>query len=128
MFEAFSDISIQLGEILFCCCWLAFLNAGPVCKPYYEWNGSNCLTKRTSFWEFWKCTGRRSFLSCITFELCYLDVLIAVNISIASALLAEAPQPLHLLLSSNDPIGLERAKLLAENLLDTISAECGASR
>lgn len=75
--------------------------------------------------------GEGRLLSCITFELCYLDVLIAliaVNISIASALLAEAPQPLHLLLSSNDPIGLERAKLLAENLLDTISAECGASR
>ncbi|XP_022879466.1 protein RIK-like isoform X2 [Olea europaea var. sylvestris] len=45
-----------------------------------------------------------------------------------NALGEEAPQPLHLLLSSNDPIGLERAKLLAENLLDTISAECGASR
>ncbi|PIN14529.1 putative RNA-binding protein, partial [Handroanthus impetiginosus] len=40
----------------------------------------------------------------------------------------ETQQPLHLLLSSNDPKSLERAKLLAENLLDTISAECGASR
>ncbi|XP_051120057.1 protein RIK isoform X2 [Andrographis paniculata] len=40
----------------------------------------------------------------------------------------ETQQPLHLLLSSNDPKCLERAKLLAENLLDTISAECGASR
>ncbi|KAI3452218.1 hypothetical protein Pfo_008883 [Paulownia fortunei] len=40
----------------------------------------------------------------------------------------ETQQPLHLLLSSNDPKSLEHAKLLAENLLDTISAECGASR
>ncbi|KAG8384618.1 hypothetical protein BUALT_Bualt04G0136600 [Buddleja alternifolia] len=40
----------------------------------------------------------------------------------------ETQQPLHLLLSSNDPKSLERAKILAENLLDTISAEFGASR
>ncbi|XP_073148754.1 protein RIK isoform X2 [Henckelia pumila] len=40
----------------------------------------------------------------------------------------DAQQPLHLLLSSNDPKSLEHAKLLAENLLDTISSECGASR
>ncbi|KAK4383557.1 protein RIK [Sesamum angolense] len=40
----------------------------------------------------------------------------------------ETQEPLHLLLSSNDPNTLERAKLLAENLLDTISTECGASR
>ncbi|KAF3629703.1 putative 2-hydroxy-6-oxononadienedioate/2-hydroxy-6-oxononatrienedioate hydrolase-like [Capsicum annuum] len=37
-------------------------------------------------------------------------------------------QPLHLLISSNNTASLERAKLLAENLLDTICAECGASR
>nr|QWY12732.1 RIK [Solanum tuberosum] len=37
-------------------------------------------------------------------------------------------QPLHLLISSNNSASLERAKLLAENLLDTICAECGASR
>ncbi|VFQ69317.1 unnamed protein product [Cuscuta campestris] len=37
-------------------------------------------------------------------------------------------QPLHLFLSSNNPKSLEHAKLLAENLLDTISAEFGASR
>ncbi|XP_055803678.1 protein RIK isoform X3 [Solanum dulcamara] len=37
-------------------------------------------------------------------------------------------QPLHLLISSNNSTSLERAKLLAENLLDTICAECGASR
>lgn len=52
----------------------------------------------------------------------------SLKILIAIAILVEAQQPLHLLLSSNDPISLERAKLLAENLLDTISAECGASR
>lgn len=43
-------------------------------------------------------------------------------------LLAEGQQPLHLLLSSSNPKGLEHAKLLAENLLDTICSECGASR
>ncbi|XP_076905593.1 protein RIK-like isoform X2 [Bidens hawaiensis] len=37
-------------------------------------------------------------------------------------------QPLHLFLSSSNPKSLEHAKLLAENLLDTICAECGASR
>ncbi|KAH9676746.1 protein RIK [Citrus sinensis] len=40
----------------------------------------------------------------------------------------EVHQPLHLFLSSNNPKSLEEAKRLAENLLDTISAECGASR
>ncbi|XP_057970047.1 protein RIK isoform X2 [Malania oleifera] len=40
----------------------------------------------------------------------------------------EGQQPLHLFLSSNNPRSLENAKLLAENLLDTISAECDASR
>ncbi|XP_059670435.1 protein RIK isoform X2 [Cornus florida] len=40
----------------------------------------------------------------------------------------EGQQPLHLFLSSNTPKSLENAKLLAENLLDTISKECGLSR
>eukprot|EP00268_Persea_americana_P039262 TRINITY_DN38871_c0_g1_i4.p1 TRINITY_DN38871_c0_g1~~TRINITY_DN38871_c0_g1_i4.p1 ORF type:complete len:511 (-),score=114.16 TRINITY_DN38871_c0_g1_i4:2590-4122(-) len=40
----------------------------------------------------------------------------------------ELQQPLHLYLSSNNLKSLEDAKLLAENLLDTISIECGASR
>ncbi|XP_071703750.1 protein RIK-like isoform X2 [Rutidosis leptorrhynchoides] len=40
----------------------------------------------------------------------------------------EEQQALHLFLSSSNPKSLERAKLLAENLLDTICAECGASR
>ncbi|KAJ4707305.1 putative RIK [Melia azedarach] len=40
----------------------------------------------------------------------------------------EVHQPLHLFLSSNNPKSLEDAKRLAENLLDTISVECGASR
>ncbi|XP_065633767.1 protein RIK isoform X3 [Quercus suber] len=40
----------------------------------------------------------------------------------------EGQQPLHLVLSSNNPKSLEDAKRLAENLLDTISVECGASR
>ncbi|XP_044505386.1 protein RIK-like isoform X2 [Mangifera indica] len=37
-------------------------------------------------------------------------------------------QPLHLFLSSSNSKSLEDAKRLAENLLDTISVECGASR
>ncbi|KDP27241.1 hypothetical protein JCGZ_19940 [Jatropha curcas] len=40
----------------------------------------------------------------------------------------EAQQPLHLFLSASNPKSLEDAKRLAENLLDTISLECGASR
>ncbi|GMH15706.1 hypothetical protein Nepgr_017547 [Nepenthes gracilis] len=40
----------------------------------------------------------------------------------------EGHQPLHLFLSSNNPKGLEDATLLAENLLDTISRECGITR
>ncbi|XWS44396.1 hypothetical protein CRYUN_Cryun15aG0041500 [Craigia yunnanensis] len=40
----------------------------------------------------------------------------------------EAQQPLHLFLSSNNPKSLDDAKCLAENLLDTISVEFGASR
>lgn len=35
---------------------------------------------------------------------------------------------MHLFLSSHNPNSLEWAKLLAENLLDTICAECGSSR
>ncbi|XP_026661950.2 protein RIK isoform X2 [Phoenix dactylifera] len=41
---------------------------------------------------------------------------------------AEGQLPLHLYLSSTNPKSLEDARILAENLLDTISAECGASR
>ncbi|XP_027353459.1 protein RIK [Abrus precatorius] len=41
---------------------------------------------------------------------------------------ADGQQPLHLFLSSNNAKSLEDAKFLAENLLDTISTECGASR
>ncbi|KAG0490835.1 hypothetical protein HPP92_007698 [Vanilla planifolia] len=40
----------------------------------------------------------------------------------------EAQQPLHLYLSSTNSKSLEAARILAENLLDTISAECCASR
>ncbi|CAK7355700.1 unnamed protein product [Dovyalis caffra] len=40
----------------------------------------------------------------------------------------EAQQPLHLFLSASNPKSLEDAKRLSENLLDTISLECGASR
>ncbi|GAB2299437.1 hypothetical protein Dimus_033505 [Dionaea muscipula] len=41
---------------------------------------------------------------------------------------AEGTQPLHLFLSCNDLKGLEDARLLADNLLDTISRECGYTR
>ncbi|KAK1295707.1 Protein RIK [Acorus calamus] len=40
----------------------------------------------------------------------------------------EAQQPLHLYLSASNPKSLEDARILAENLLDTICTECGASR
>ncbi|XP_054803518.1 protein RIK isoform X2 [Prosopis cineraria] len=40
----------------------------------------------------------------------------------------DGQQPLHLYLSSNNAKSLDDAKSLAENLLDTISAECGTSR
>ncbi|TKY65099.1 RIK protein [Spatholobus suberectus] len=40
----------------------------------------------------------------------------------------DGQQPLHLFLSSNNAKSLEDAKFLAENLLDTICTECGASR
>ncbi|XP_056853280.1 protein RIK-like isoform X3 [Raphanus sativus] len=40
----------------------------------------------------------------------------------------EAQQPLHLLLSSSNPKSVDDAKRLAENLMDTISVEFGASR
>lgn len=40
----------------------------------------------------------------------------------------ESQLPLHLFLSASNPKGLEDAKRLSENLLDTISLECGASR
>lgn len=37
-------------------------------------------------------------------------------------------QPFHLYLSSNNARSLEEARILAENLLSTVSAECGTSR
>ncbi|XP_020678493.1 protein RIK isoform X2 [Dendrobium catenatum] len=40
----------------------------------------------------------------------------------------DAQQPLHLYLSSTNSKSLEAARSLAENLLDTISAECAVSR
>ncbi|XP_042382495.1 protein RIK-like [Zingiber officinale] len=40
----------------------------------------------------------------------------------------EALQPLHLYLSSSNAKRLEAAKILAENLLDTVARECGTSR
>ncbi|KAJ0245428.1 Protein RIK [Hirschfeldia incana] len=40
----------------------------------------------------------------------------------------EAQQPLHLFLSSSNPKSIDDAKRLAENLMDTISVEFGASR
>lgn len=48
--------------------------------------------------------------------------------SLSVVVVAEAQQPLHLFLSSNNPKSLDDAKRLAENLLDTISIEFGAAR
>ncbi|CAA7387781.1 unnamed protein product [Spirodela intermedia] len=48
------------------------------------------------------------------------------NVEIPTA--GETEQPLHLYLSSSNQKSLEDARILAENLLDTISLECGASR
>ncbi|XP_042452389.1 protein RIK-like isoform X2 [Zingiber officinale] len=45
-----------------------------------------------------------------------------------SSRVEEALQPLHLYLSSSNSKSLEAAKILAENLLDTIARECGTSR
>ncbi|KAB2600659.1 protein RIK-like [Pyrus ussuriensis x Pyrus communis] len=42
--------------------------------------------------------------------------------------MAKGQLPLHLFLSRSNPKCLEDAKLLAENLLDTISVDCGVSR
>lgn len=42
--------------------------------------------------------------------------------------MAEAQLPLHLLLSGSNPKSIDDAKRLAENLMDTISVEFGASR
>ncbi|KAL9253392.1 RIK-like protein [Drosera capensis] len=44
------------------------------------------------------------------------------------SMLAEGQQPLNLFLSCNNLKGLEDARLLANNLLDTISRECGSTR
>lgn len=41
---------------------------------------------------------------------------------------ADVQEPLHLYLSGNNPKSLEDARILAENLLDTICLECGVSR
>ena len=43
-------------------------------------------------------------------------------------IIAEAQQQLHLLLSSSNQKSIDDAKRLAENLMDTISVEFGASR
>ncbi|EHA8590357.1 hypothetical protein COCNU_scaffold017435G000030 [Cocos nucifera] len=48
--------------------------------------------------------------------------------ALQSGSLLAGQQPLHLYLSSTNPKSLEDGRMLAENLLDTISAECGASR
>ncbi|CAA6653518.1 unnamed protein product [Spirodela intermedia] len=47
------------------------------------------------------------------------------NVEIPTA--GDTEQPLHLYLSSSNQKSLEDARILAENLLDTISLECGAS-
>lgn len=53
---------------------------------------------------------------------------IYVVLKLSYFLVADGQQPMHLFLSSNNLKSLEDARCLAENLLDTISMECGASR
>lgn len=68
--------------------------------------------------------------SMILLQASYSSILIFVGYCYLFSLisLAEGQLPLHLFLSSNNSKSLEDAKLLAENLLDTISVECGVSR
>lgn len=77
--------------------------------------------------------GEGTFFICgiQTFEGNYISVQItfvifAFQFDLFSVL--DGQQPMHLFLSSNNAKSLEDAKFLAENLLDTISMECGASR
>ncbi|CAK9162990.1 unnamed protein product [Ilex paraguariensis] len=98
MLKAFSDISIRLGELVCCCCWLVL---------YMQDQYVNHIVNETG--AIVSLRGRGSGN--------------AENVQGEGG-----QQPLHLFLSSNNPKSLERAKLLAENLLHTICAECGASR
>lgn len=61
-------------------------------------------------------------ISLMSFHIYFLTYKFSISIYISEQ------QPMHLYLSSSNPKSLEHAKLLAENLLDTICAECGASR
>lgn len=77
--------------------------------------------------------GEGTFFICgiQTFEGNYISVqltfvIFAFQFDLFSVL--DGQQPMHLFLSSNNAKSLEDAKFLAENLLDTISVECGASR
>ena len=51
-----------------------------------------------------------------------------LSISLSFYLSPEGQQQLHLFLSSHSSKSLEDARRLSENLLDTISVECGVSR
>ncbi|KAK3012290.1 hypothetical protein RJ639_012960 [Escallonia herrerae] len=96
--EAFPDISIQLGE---------FFSVAAGWVLYMQDQFVNHIMNETGATVVLR--GRGSGNS-------------------ESAETEEGQQPLHLLLSTNNAKSLEHAKLLAENLLDTICAECGASR
>lgn len=72
-----------------------------------------------------------SFVWSELFKECYFSIsydIYGFHFSIWFLLVADGQQPLHLFLSSTNAKSLEDAKLLAENLLDTICVECGASR
>lgn len=99
MVEASSVISMPLGEILFCVGGGWFL--------YMQDQYVNHIMNETGATVLLR--GRGSGGS-------------------ESGFGVEGQQPLHLFLSSNNPRSLENAKLLAENLLDTVSIEFGASR
>ena len=133
MFQASSDISVQFGEFFWGWWSFGFERAGPVYKSHYEWNRSNSNTERTWFRKRWRLKWRRYFLHLwdsnfwreLYFSIAYFRD-IQFSIDLFSVL--DGQQPMHLFLSSNNAKSLEDAKFLAENLLDTISVECGASR
>lgn len=77
------------------------------------------------------CVEGTTFASCnltLMWSAIVCCVLITVIYSLWLFLAGGQQQQLHLFLSSNNPKSLEDAKCLAENLLDTISVECGISR
>uniref|UniRef100_A0A1J3JL94 Protein RIK n=1 Tax=Noccaea caerulescens TaxID=107243 RepID=A0A1J3JL94_NOCCA len=97
--EALSDISVQSGETFFC--------VGGGWLSYMQDQYINHIMNETGATVVLRGRGSGS---------------------LENQHAEEAQQPLHLLLSSNNPKSIDDAKRLAENLMDTISVEFGASR